>query len=149
VAAVRQRGCAADTSLVRVSSAQLAFTLADGLEYVRAAVGTGAIGVDEIAPRISFFFGISMNFYMEVSLTRRVHTRHGCTEHRRPMRRAIWRVCSGRHERRSVDQLRSESWGLAAADVEADCVRVRRRRRLPSWCVRERSSIPPSVALQS
>ena len=42
---------------------ELAFTLADGLEYVRAAVMAGA-DVDAIAPRISFFWGISMNFYM-------------------------------------------------------------------------------------
>ena len=49
---------------------ELAFTIADGLEYVRAAVGTGAITVDEIAPRISFFFGISMNFYMEIAKLR-------------------------------------------------------------------------------
>jgi len=53
---------------------ELAFTLADGLEYVRAAVGTGAISVDEIAPRISFFFGISMNFYMEVAKLRAART---------------------------------------------------------------------------
>ena len=39
---------------------ELAFTIADGIEYVRAAVATGMIGVDQIAPRISFFFGISM-----------------------------------------------------------------------------------------
>ena len=44
---------------------ELAFTLADGLEYVRAAVDSG-VSVDDIAPRISFFFGIGMNFYMEV-----------------------------------------------------------------------------------
>jgi len=49
---------------------ELAFTLADGLEYVRAAVGTGVVGVDAIAPRISFFWGISMNFYMEVAKLR-------------------------------------------------------------------------------
>ena len=48
---------------------ELAFTLADGLEYVRAAVMAGA-KVDEIAPRISFFWGISMNFYMEVAKLR-------------------------------------------------------------------------------
>ena len=48
---------------------ELAFTLADGLEYVRAAVQAGA-HVDEIAPRISFFWGISMNFYMEVAKLR-------------------------------------------------------------------------------
>ena len=51
---------------------ELAFTIADGLEYVRTAVQSsgGAIGVDDIAPRISFFFGIGMNFYMEVAKLR-------------------------------------------------------------------------------
>ena len=49
---------------------ELAFTLADGIEYVRAAVNSGEIGVDAIAPRISFFFGISMNFYMEIAKLR-------------------------------------------------------------------------------
>jgi methylmalonyl-CoA mutase len=49
---------------------ELAFTIADGIEYVRTAVQTGAITVDDIAPRISFFFGISMNFYMEVAKLR-------------------------------------------------------------------------------
>ena len=49
---------------------ELAFTIADGLEYVRTAVATGQIGVDDIAPRISFFFGISMNFYMEIAKLR-------------------------------------------------------------------------------
>ena len=47
---------------------ELAFTLADGLEYVRAAVNTGAVDVDSIAPRISFFFGISMNMCAYVRL---------------------------------------------------------------------------------
>ena len=49
---------------------ELAFTIADGIEYVRTAVATGQIGVDDIAPRISFFWGISMNFYMEVAKLR-------------------------------------------------------------------------------
>uniref|UniRef100_A0A7S3AE50 B12-binding domain-containing protein n=1 Tax=Haptolina ericina TaxID=156174 RepID=A0A7S3AE50_9EUKA len=51
---------------------ELAFTIADGLEYVRTAVSNsyGAITVDDIAPRISFFFGIGMNFYMEVAKLR-------------------------------------------------------------------------------
>lgn len=48
---------------------ELAFTLADGLEYVRAAAATG-VAVDAIAPRISFFFGVSMNFYLEVAKLR-------------------------------------------------------------------------------
>src|SRR5471032_932103 len=48
---------------------ELAFTLADGLEYVRAALSTG-IDIDEFAPRLSFFFGIGMNFFMEIAKLR-------------------------------------------------------------------------------
>jgi methylmalonyl-CoA mutase len=48
---------------------ELAFTLADGLEYVRSAVSRG-LNVDEFAPRLSFFFGIGMNFLTEVSKLR-------------------------------------------------------------------------------
>ncbi|MCC5926505.1 MAG: methylmalonyl-CoA mutase [Bacteroidetes bacterium] len=48
---------------------ELAFTLADGLEYVRAAVKRG-LDVDAFAPRLSFFFGIGMNFLMEISKLR-------------------------------------------------------------------------------
>jgi len=48
---------------------ELAFTLADGLEYVRAAIGRG-LGVDEFAGRLSFFFGIGMNFFMEIAKLR-------------------------------------------------------------------------------
>ena len=48
---------------------ELAFTLADGLQYVRSAVAAG-LDVDKIAPRLSFFFGIGMNFYMEVAKLR-------------------------------------------------------------------------------
>jgi methylmalonyl-CoA mutase len=48
---------------------ELAFTLADGLEYVRAALSRG-LGIDEFAPRLSFFFGIGMNFFMEVAKLR-------------------------------------------------------------------------------
>jgi methylmalonyl-CoA mutase len=51
------------------SALELAYTLADGLEYVRAAVSQG-LDVDEFAPRLSFFFGIGMNFLMEVSKLR-------------------------------------------------------------------------------
>jgi methylmalonyl-CoA mutase len=47
----------------------LAFTLADGLEYVRAALSRG-LGVDDFAPRLSFFFGIGMNFFMEIAKLR-------------------------------------------------------------------------------
>jgi len=48
---------------------ELAFTLADGLEYVRAALSRG-LEIDEFAPRLSFFFGIGMNFFMEIAKLR-------------------------------------------------------------------------------
>jgi methylmalonyl-CoA mutase len=48
---------------------ELAFTIADGLEYVRAALARG-LTIDEFAGRLSFFFAIGMNFFMEVSKLR-------------------------------------------------------------------------------
>ncbi|PLY03885.1 MAG: methylmalonyl-CoA mutase [Desulfuromonas sp.] len=48
---------------------ELAFTLADGIEYVRAAIDKG-LDVDAFAPRLSFFFAIGMNFFMEASKLR-------------------------------------------------------------------------------
>jgi methylmalonyl-CoA mutase len=48
---------------------ELAFTLADGLEYVRAALKRG-LDADEFAPRLSFFFSIGMNFFMEIAKLR-------------------------------------------------------------------------------
>jgi len=48
---------------------ELAFTLADGLEYVRAALSRG-LAIDDFAPRLSFFFGIGMNFFMEIAKLR-------------------------------------------------------------------------------
>ena len=48
---------------------ELAFTIADGLEYVRAALSKG-LAIDDFAPRLSFFFAIGMNFYMEVAKLR-------------------------------------------------------------------------------
>lgn len=48
---------------------QCAFTLADGLEYVRTALKTG-LDIDTFAPRLSFFFGIGMNFFMEIAMLR-------------------------------------------------------------------------------
>ena len=48
---------------------ELAFTLADGIEYVRAAHSRG-LDIDSFAPRLSFFFGIGMNFFMEVAKLR-------------------------------------------------------------------------------
>ena len=48
---------------------ELGFTLADGLEYVRSALSRG-LKIDEFAPRLSFFFGIGMNFFMEIAKLR-------------------------------------------------------------------------------
>jgi methylmalonyl-CoA mutase len=48
---------------------ELAYTLADGVEYVRAGVAAG-LEIDAFAPRLSFFFGIGMNFFMEVAKLR-------------------------------------------------------------------------------
>jgi len=48
---------------------ELAFTLADGLEYLRAGVAAG-LDIDTFAPRISFFWGIGMNHFMEIAKMR-------------------------------------------------------------------------------
>ncbi len=48
---------------------ELAYTLSDGREYVRTALAAG-LDVDKFAPRLSFFWGISMNFYMEIAKLR-------------------------------------------------------------------------------
>ncbi len=48
---------------------EVAFTLADGIEYVRAALATGQ-EIDAFAPRLSFFFCIGMNFFMEIAKLR-------------------------------------------------------------------------------
>ncbi len=48
---------------------ELAYTIADGIEYVRTAIASG-LDVDAFAPRLSFFFGIGMDFFMEVAKLR-------------------------------------------------------------------------------
>ncbi|HEU4811385.1 MAG TPA: methylmalonyl-CoA mutase [Nocardioides sp.] len=48
---------------------ELAYTLADGVEYIRAGLGTG-MTIDQFAPRLSFFWAIGMNFFMEVAKMR-------------------------------------------------------------------------------
>ena len=49
---------------------ELAYTLANGIEYVRTAIGVRGLEVDHFAPRLSFFFGIGMNFFMEIAKLR-------------------------------------------------------------------------------
>lgn len=48
---------------------ELAYTLADGKEYIRTALAAG-LDIDDFAPRLSFFWGIGMNFYMEIAKLR-------------------------------------------------------------------------------
>ncbi len=48
---------------------ELAYTLADGLEYIRAGIKAG-IAIDDFAPRLSFFWGIGVNFFMEIAKMR-------------------------------------------------------------------------------
>ncbi len=48
---------------------QTAFTIADGLQYVKAALDAG-LDIDTFAPRLSFFFGVGMNFFMEIAMLR-------------------------------------------------------------------------------
>ncbi|HEV8408133.1 MAG TPA: methylmalonyl-CoA mutase family protein, partial [Sphingomicrobium sp.] len=52
---------------------ELAYTLADGMEYVRCAMSDG-LDIDDFAPRLSFFFGIGMNLFMEVAKLRAART---------------------------------------------------------------------------
>jgi methylmalonyl-CoA mutase len=52
---------------------ELAYTLADGMEYVRTAMADG-LDIDDFAPRLSFFFGIGMNLFMEVAKLRAART---------------------------------------------------------------------------
>ncbi|MEM7009048.1 MAG: methylmalonyl-CoA mutase [Thermodesulfobacteriota bacterium] len=51
------------------SDIELAYTLADGLEYIRAGIEAG-MNIDDFAPRISFFWGIGMNHFMEIAKMR-------------------------------------------------------------------------------
>jgi methylmalonyl-CoA mutase len=48
---------------------ELAYTLADGLEYIRTGIAAG-LGIDDFAPRLSFFWGIGMNHFMEIAKLR-------------------------------------------------------------------------------
>ena len=72
---------------------ELAFTIADGREYARAAIASG-LDIDKFAGRLSFFFAIGMNFFMEVAKLRaartlwhRVMTELGATDERSKMLR--------------------------------------------------------------
>ena len=94
---------------------ELAYTLADGVEYVRAGQKAG-LGIDRFAPRLSFFWAIGMNFFMEVAKLRAA--------------RMIWAKlmkAEGAKDARSLS-LRTHSqtsgWSLTAQDVYNNVVRT-------------------------
>src|SRR5687768_13667748 len=94
---------------------ELAFTLADGMEYVRAAQARD-LGVDEFAPRLSFFFGIGMNFFMEVAKLRAA--------------RLLWAKLVKQFDPQSDKSLslrthcQTSGWSLTAQDVYNNVVRT-------------------------
>jgi len=87
---------------------ELAYTLADGVEYVRAGL-TANLDIDRFAPRLSFFFGIGMNFFMEVAKLRAA--------------RALWAKLMQPFRPQDARSLslrthcQTSGWSLAAQDV--------------------------------
>ena len=94
---------------------ELAYTLADGIEYVRAGKEAG-LSVDAFAPRLSFFWAIGMNFFMEVAKMRAARLLWS-----RLMREA------GAHDPKSLalrTHCQTSGWSLAAQDVYNNVVRT-------------------------
>ncbi len=87
---------------------ELAYTLADGVEYVRAGLGAG-LAVDRFAPRLSFFFGIGMNYFMEIAKLRAA--------------RVLWAKLMKQFNPQDTRSLslrthcQTSGWSLAAQDV--------------------------------
>ncbi len=94
---------------------ELGYTLADGLEYVRTGVAAG-MSVDSFAPRLSFFFAIGMNFFMEVAKLRAA--------------RLLWAELMTRFEPSSAKSLalrthcQTSGWSLTAQDVYNNVART-------------------------
>jgi methylmalonyl-CoA mutase len=94
---------------------ELAYTLADGVEYIRAGIAAG-MDVDSFAPRLSFFFAIGMNFFMEVAKLRAA--------------RLIWAEEVAKFSPRSPKSLalrthcQTSGWSLTAQDVYNNVVRT-------------------------
>ncbi|WP_300682269.1 methylmalonyl-CoA mutase [Nocardioides sp.] len=87
---------------------ELAYTLADGVEYIRTGLDAG-LGIDAFAPRLSFFWAIGMNFFMEVAKMRAA--------------RALWSRLVADFEPKSAKSLslrthsQTSGWSLTAQDV--------------------------------
>ena len=94
---------------------ELAYTLADGVEYVRAGIKAG-LDIDRFAPRLSFFWAIGMNFFMEVAKMRAA--------------RAIWAKLMKPFDPEDPRSLslrthcQTSGWSLAAQDVFNNVVRT-------------------------
>jgi methylmalonyl-CoA mutase len=94
---------------------ELAYTLADGIEYVRAGIKAG-LTIDRFAPRLSFFWAIGMNFFMEVAKLRAA--------------RLLWAKLIkpfGPKDTRSLalrTHCQTSGWSLAAQDVFNNVVRT-------------------------
>lgn len=94
---------------------ELGYTLADGIEYVRAGMGAG-LGVDRFAPRLSFFWAIGMNFFMEVAKMR--------------AGRLLWAKLMRQFEPADPRALslrthcQTSGWSLAAQDVFNNVIRT-------------------------
>jgi len=94
---------------------ELAYTLADGIEYVRTGISAG-LDVDDFAPRISFFFAIGMNYFMEVAKLRAA--------------RLLWyelmQPFAPKDPRSSVlrTHCQTSGWSLTARDVFNNVVRT-------------------------
>jgi methylmalonyl-CoA mutase len=94
---------------------ELAYTLADGVEYIRAGLGAG-LTVDQFAPRLSFFWAIGMNFYMEVAKLRAA--------------RLLWAKLVKGFEPKSDKSLplrthcQTSGWSLTAQDVFNNVMRT-------------------------
>ncbi len=94
---------------------ELAYTLADGVEYLRAGIGAG-LTVDQFAPRLSFFWAIGMNFFMEVAKLRAA--------------RLIWAKLVKDFGPKSEKSLplrthsQTSGWSLTAQDVYNNVVRT-------------------------
>ncbi|MYS21142.1 heterodimeric methylmalonyl-CoA mutase large subunit precursor [Streptomyces sp. DvalAA-14] len=87
---------------------ELAYTLADGVEYLRAGQNAG-LDVDSFAPRLSFFWGIGMNYFMEIAKLRAA--------------RLLWAKLLGQFEPKNPKSLslrthsQTSGWSLTAQDV--------------------------------
>jgi methylmalonyl-CoA mutase len=94
---------------------ELAYTLADGVEYLRAGIDAG-LDVDRFAPRLSFFFGIGMNFFMEVAKLRAA--------------RLLWAKLVKQFDPASDKSLslrthcQTSGWSLTAQDVYNNVIRT-------------------------